>query len=60
MMKTKLSEYAKTWERDGRLVEVATALRQELGGDVSDDHNVFRDKVDVALKKLGRTETDRP
>jgi len=44
---------AKTWQRDGRLVEVATALRQELGGDVFDDHNVFRDKVDAALKKLG-------
>ena len=43
---------AKTWERDGRLVEVATALRHELGGDVSDDYNVFRDKVDAALKKL--------
>ena len=41
---------AKTWQRDGRLVEVATALRQEIGGDVFDDHNVFRDKVEANLK----------
>ena len=40
---------AKTWERDGNLVEVATALRKELGGDVFEDHNLFRDKVDGTL-----------
>jgi len=43
---------ARTWERDGKLVEVATALRQELGGEVFEDHNLFRDKVETALKKL--------
>ena len=43
---------AKTWERDGKLVAVATALRKELGGEVFEDHNLFRDKVDAALKKL--------
>ncbi len=43
---------AKTWERDARLVETATALRQELGGDLFEDHNVFRQKVDAALDKL--------
>ena len=43
---------AKTWERDGRLVEIATALREELGGDLFEDHNQFRDKADAALKKL--------
>jgi len=42
---------AKTWERDARLVETANALRQELGGDLFEDHNVFRDRVDDALKK---------
>ena len=42
----------KTWERDARLVETATALRQELGGDLFEDHNIFRDRVDDALKKL--------
>lgn len=45
---------AKTWERDGRLVEAATALRKELGGEVFEDHNIFRDKVETALKKLRR------
>ena len=45
---------AKTWERDARLVETATVLRQELGGDLFEDHNFFRDAVDVALQKLGR------
>ena len=43
---------AKTWERDARLVETATALRQELGGDLFEDHNIFREKVDAALDKL--------
>jgi type I restriction enzyme M protein len=45
---------AKTWERDKRFVEIATALRQELGGDLFEDHNVFRDAVEAALQKLGR------
>jgi type I restriction enzyme M protein len=44
---------AKTWERDGRLVEVATALRETLGGDLFEDHNLFRDRVDDALKAAG-------
>ncbi len=43
---------AKTWERDKRLVETATTLRQELGGDLFQDHNIFRKKVDAALNKL--------
>jgi type I restriction enzyme M protein len=43
----------KTWERDARLVEAATALRQEVGGDLFADHNIFRDHVDAAVKKLG-------
>jgi type I restriction enzyme M protein len=42
---------AKTWERDGRLVEVATKLREVLGDSLFEDHNVFRDRVDAALKK---------
>ena len=41
----------KTWERDGRLVEVATKLREALGDQLFDDHNVFRGRVDAALKK---------
>ena len=43
---------AKTWERDGKLVVVATSLRKELGGEVFKDHNLFRDNVEAALKKL--------
>jgi type I restriction enzyme M protein len=44
---------AKTWERDGRLVEVAIALRETLGGGFFEDHNLFRDLVDGALKTAG-------
>jgi type I restriction enzyme M protein len=44
---------AKTWERDGRLVEVATALRETLGGELFEDHNLFRDRVDDSLKAAG-------
>ncbi len=40
---------AKTWVRDARLVEVATALQDALGDNVFEDHNVFRDRVDAAL-----------
>jgi type I restriction enzyme M protein len=43
---------AKTWERDACLVETATALRKEIGGDLFEDHNIFRDRVDDAVKKL--------
>ena len=42
----------KTWERDGRLVEVATKLRAELGEMLFEDHNIFRDRVDDELKQL--------
>jgi type I restriction enzyme M protein len=41
----------KTWERDGRLFETATALRASLGGGLFQDHNVFREQVAAALKK---------
>jgi type I restriction enzyme M protein len=43
---------SKTWERDGRLVAVATALLDDLGGELFTDHNQFRDKVEASLKKL--------
>ena len=41
----------KSWERDGRLVKVATALSASLGDALFEDHNIFRDRVDAALKK---------
>lgn len=45
---------AKTWERDARLVETATVLREELGSELFEDYNVFRKAVEDALQKLGR------
>ena len=38
----------KTWERDGRLVEVATACAQHWATVSFEDHNLFRDRVDAA------------
>ena len=43
----------KTWERDARLVDAATALRDALGDELFEDHNHFRERVDAALKKAG-------
>lgn len=43
---------SRTWERDGHLVEVATCLRDALGGELFEDHNTFRDRVDEVLKDL--------
>ena len=43
----------KTWERDGRLVDAATMLREALGDALFEDHNLFRDRVDAALKQAG-------
>jgi type I restriction enzyme M protein len=43
----------KTWERDTKLVDTASALRKELGEELFEDHNVFRQRVDAALDKLG-------
>jgi type I restriction enzyme M protein len=42
-----------TWERDGRLVETAMALRLALGDKLYEDHNAFCDRVDAALKQAG-------
>ena len=39
----------KTWERDGRLVETAYALRTILGEQLFEDHNIFRQNVSAAL-----------
>jgi len=41
----------KTWERDGRLVEAASALRTALGDKLFEDHNAFCALVDAALAK---------
>jgi type I restriction enzyme M protein len=43
----------KSWERDDRLVEVALRLRAALGDTLFEDHNLFRERVDDALKRAG-------
>lgn len=43
----------KTWDHDLRLVEIATVLRSALGEQRFEDHNVFRDHVESALKSAG-------
>ena len=43
---------AKTWERDGRVVDTANKLREALSDTLFEDHNVFRNRVDAALDKL--------
>lgn len=42
-----------TWKRDAALVETAEKLRAALGDGLFEDHNVFLEQVDAALKKLG-------
>ncbi len=44
---------AKTWGRDARLFETGNALRGRIGGDLFEDHNVFRKQVNATLKSLG-------
>ena len=41
-----------TWRRDAMLLDVANKLRKALGDDLFEDHNVFVEKVEAALKKL--------
>src|SRR6056297_2930473 len=44
---------ADSWKRDKRLYEAAHALKEEIGEDLYTDHNLFREVVSDALKKLG-------
>lgn len=41
-----------TWKRDAQLIETATKLREALGDDLMEDHNIFLERVAGALKKL--------
>ena len=41
-----------TWKRDAMLLNVANQLRKALGDDLYEDHNVFLETVEAALKKL--------
>ena len=40
-----------TWTHDGRLVEVAIALRELVGDTLFEDYNVFRERITAALKE---------
>ena len=42
-----------TWKRDAQLIETATKLSKALGDGLIEDHNLFLERVDAALKKLG-------
>jgi type I restriction enzyme M protein len=44
-----------TWARDGRLVDIATKLRDSVGEKLFKDHNKFRSVVETALEKLGES-----
>jgi len=41
-----------TWKRDALLVEIAGQLRESIGDNVFEDHNVFRERVEATLRKL--------
>ena len=43
-----------TWLRDKSLLELATLARHELGENVFDDHNEFRNRFDAMLKAQGK------
>ncbi len=45
---------ARTWQRDGQLAELATALGRVVGNALFTDHNDFRERVNAALMTLGR------
>ena len=42
-----------TWQRDTQLIEIATKLREELGDSLIEDHNIFLERTNAALKQLG-------
>ena len=41
-----------SWKRDSQLIETAAKLSKVLGEGLIDDHNLFLERVDAALKKL--------
>ena len=41
-----------TWRRDAMLLDTAHQLRKALGENLFEDHNIFLEKVEAALKKL--------
>ena len=49
-VKKKLLDMA-TWKRDAGLVDIANHLREKLGEEVFDDHNVFLEQVEDSIKR---------
>ena len=45
---------AATWQRDKALLHLALLAQQDLGDAVFDDHNVFRERFDAAMKAQGQ------
>ena len=45
---------AATWQRDKALLDLALLAQQDLGDAVFDDHNVFRERFDAAMKAHGQ------
>ncbi|WP_306581873.1 class I SAM-dependent DNA methyltransferase [Dokdonella sp.] len=45
---------AATWQRDKALLDLALLAQQDLGDAVFDDHNVFRERFDAAMKAQGQ------
>jgi len=45
---------AATWQRDKALLDLALLAQQDLGDAVFDDHNVFRERFDEAMKAQGQ------
>ena len=45
---------AATWARDAALVDTAIFLREQLGGEVFGDHNIFRERVEATLEEASR------
>lgn len=43
-----------TWLRDKQLLELAQLARLELGGEVYDDHNLFRSRFEAMFKSQGQ------
>ncbi|WP_299069473.1 class I SAM-dependent DNA methyltransferase [Accumulibacter sp.] len=45
---------AATWQRDKALLDLALLAQEDLGDAVFDDHNVFRERFDAAMKAHGQ------
>ena len=48
---------SQSWQRDGQLAELATALHRVMGEELFTDHNEFKERVSEALMTLGRKKT---